>query len=113
MQLFPLILTIITKLYSDSSFQQSLHKEKDKIVIKGIIELLNKLNIRTVAEGIETTEQVAFLKAINCNMIQGYYFYRPLPESAFDEVPAQEYAKAAQPESAETNTRLELVFQNA
>ncbi|WP_337366499.1 hypothetical protein [Phascolarctobacterium sp.] len=56
MQLFPLILTIITKLYSDSSFQQSLHKEKDKIVIKGIIELLNKLNIRTVAEGIETTE---------------------------------------------------------
>lgn len=113
MQLFPLILTIITKLYSDSSFQQSLHKEKDKIVIKGIIELLNKLNIRTVAEGIETTEQVAFLKAINCNMIQCYYFYRPLPESAFDEVLAQEYAKAAQPESAETNTRLELDFQNA
>ncbi|WP_337366500.1 hypothetical protein [Phascolarctobacterium sp.] len=56
---------------------------------------------------------MAFLKAINCNMIQGYYFYRPLPESAFDEVLAQEYAKAAQPESAETNTRLELDFQNA
>lgn len=93
-----------------SFFQQSLHKEKDKIVIKGIIELVNKLNIRTVAEGIETAEQVAFLKAIKCNMIQGYYFYRPMPESAFEEVLAQEYAEAAQPEIANSSTRLDLDF---
>lgn len=69
-----------------SFFKESVHKEKDNIVIKGIIDLVNKLGIRTVAEGIETAEQVDFLKAVNCNMIQGYFFYRPLPEDNFEEV---------------------------
>lgn len=93
-----------------SFFRQSLHKEKDRIVIKGIIELVNKLNIRTVAEGIETADQVAFLKEINCNMIQGYFFYKPLPENAFEEVLAQEYEKAAQPEIADSSAGSNLAF---
>ena len=71
---------------------QSIHKEKDNIVIKGIIDLVNKLSIRTVAEGIETAEQVAFLKSVNCNMIQGYFFYRPLPEDKFEAILNKEYA---------------------
>ena len=75
-----------------SFFRESIHKEKDKIVIKGIIDLVNKLSIRTVAEGIETAEQVAFLKSVNCNMIQGYFFYRPLPEDKFEEILKEEYA---------------------
>jgi putative cyclic diguanylate phosphodiesterase (EAL) domain protein (fragment) len=75
-----------------SFFRESIHKEKDKIVIKGIIDLVNKLSIRTVAEGIETAEQVAFLKSVNCNMIQGYFFYRPLPEDKFEEILKKEYA---------------------
>jgi len=75
-----------------SFFRESIHKEKDNIVIKGIIDLVNKLSIRTVAEGIETAEQVAFLKSVNCNMIQGYFFYRPLPEDKFEEILKKEYA---------------------
>ena len=75
-----------------SFFRESIHKEKDNIIIKGIIDLVNKLSIRTVAEGIETAEQVAFLKSVNCNMIQGYFFYRPLPEDKFEEILNKEYA---------------------
>lgn len=75
-----------------SFFRESIHKEKDNIVIKGIIDLVNKLSIRTVAEGIETAEQVAFLKSVNCNMIQGYFFYRPLPEDKFEAILNKEYA---------------------
>ena len=75
-----------------SFFKESVHKEKDNIVIKGIIDLVNKLGIRTVAEGIETAEQVDFLKAVNCNMIQGYFFYRPLPEDNFEQILKKEYA---------------------
>lgn len=74
-----------------SFFKESVHKEKDNIVIKGIIDLVNKLGIRTVAEGIETAEQVDFLKAVNCNMIQGYFFYRPLPEDNFEQILNKEY----------------------
>ena len=75
-----------------SFFRESIHKEKDNIVIKGIIDLVNKLSIRTVAEGIETAEQVAFLKSVNCNMIQGYFFYKPLPEDKFEAILNKEYA---------------------
>lgn len=75
-----------------SFFRESIHKEKDNIVIKGIIDLVNKLSIRTVAEGIETAEQVAFLKSVKCNMIQGYFFYRPLPEDKFEAILNKEYA---------------------
>lgn len=78
-----------------SFFRESIHKEKDNIVIKGIIDLVNKLSIRTVAEGIETAEQVAFLKSVNCNMIQGYFFYRPLPEDKFEEILKKEYTTKA------------------
>lgn len=80
-----------------SFFKQSAHKEKDSIVIKGIIDLVNKLNIRTVAEGIETAEQVAFLKSVNCNMIQGYFFYRPMPEDNFEKILLKEYAIKTHP----------------
>ena len=75
-----------------SFFRESIHKEKDNIVIKGIIDLVNKLSILTVAEGIETAEQVAFLKSVNCNMIQGYFFYKPLPEDKFEAILNKEYA---------------------
>ena len=78
-----------------SFFRESIHKEKDNIVIKGIIDLVNKLSIRTVAEGIETAEQVAFLKSVNCNMIQGYFFYKPLPEDKFEEILKKEYTTKA------------------
>ena len=40
--------------------------------------MAHKLEILVVAEGIETKEQVDYLKRINCDMIQGYYFEKPI-----------------------------------
>lgn len=86
-----------------SFFNQNSNNEKDSIVIKGIIDLVSKLNIRTVAEGIETASQVDFLKSIHCNMIQGYFFYKPMPENEFEQVLNKEYA--AQQQLVELTTK--------
>ena len=54
-----------------------------KIIISSIIEMASKLNIRVVCEGVETSEQANFLTVIGCDMIQGYYYSKPLPEEEF------------------------------
>lgn len=54
-----------------------------KIIISSIIEMASKLNIRVVCEGVETSEQANFLTVIGCDMIQGYYYSKPLPENEF------------------------------
>lgn len=64
-------------------FVSSRDSKKDLTVIRGIISMVKELNIRTVAEGIEHKEQVDFLKEIGCDTIQGFYFYKPMPEHDF------------------------------
>lgn len=64
-------------------FSNSLDPEKERIIIQGILEMIKRLDIRTVAEGIETAEQVEFLKSCDCDLIQGYYFYKPMPMNEF------------------------------
>jgi len=52
-------------------------------VIVSIIGLAHNLKLKVVAEGVETREELEFLKAHDCDMIQGYYFSRPLPLQDF------------------------------
>lgn len=54
-----------------------------KIVISCIAEMASKLNIRVVCEGVETWEQVNFLTVIGCDMIQGYFYAKPINEDEF------------------------------
>ena len=67
-------------------FDDSEYKEREKIIIEEIVTLANRLDMKTVAEGIEKTEQVEFLKEIKCNLIQGYVFYKPMPLSDFEKI---------------------------
>lgn len=60
--------------------------EKNKKVISSIVELAKGLNCSTVSEGVETDEQVEFLRNIGCDMIQGYYYYKPMPAKDFEEL---------------------------
>lgn len=57
--------------------------EKDKIVIETIIHLAKRLGIHTVAEGIEDKGTIEFLKSIGCDMVQGFYYYKPMPVPDF------------------------------
>ena len=42
------------------------------------------MKISVICEGVETEEQVKFLRENNCDMVQGFFFARPIPESEFD-----------------------------
>ncbi len=57
---------------------------KGKVIVSDAISLAKKLNMRIVAEGIETREQVDFLAKQECDLIQGYYFAKPMPVDEFE-----------------------------
>ncbi len=60
--------------------------EKNKAVIASVMEMAKNLKLTTVSEGVETDEQVDFLRDIGCNTIQGYYYYKPLPTPDFEKL---------------------------
>lgn len=53
--------------------------KKNHIIIRELIQMATKLGLDTVVEGVETIEQVKFLREIGCTKIQGYYFAKPIP----------------------------------
>jgi len=60
--------------------------KKDEGIIKVILELGRTLGLKVVAEGVETLEQLTFLKDNACKEIQGFYFYRPITAQEVAEV---------------------------
>ncbi len=64
----------------DRSFVNRIgHCEKSETIIRGIVSLAGILGCTTVAEGVETAEEEAFLKSAGCPLFQGYRYHRPLP----------------------------------
>ncbi|MBT3354934.1 MAG: EAL domain-containing protein, partial [Candidatus Scalindua sp.] len=64
----------------DMSFIHGIGKDRDdEEIIKVIISLARSLGLQSVAEGVETKEQITFLHEHKCDCLQGYYFCRPLP----------------------------------
>jgi EAL domain-containing protein (putative c-di-GMP-specific phosphodiesterase class I) len=60
--------------------------EKAESIIITTIGLAHMIGATVTAEGVETKEQLDFLKSYDCDYIQGYYFYKPMPEKEFEEV---------------------------
>ncbi|MGN7612271.1 putative bifunctional diguanylate cyclase/phosphodiesterase [Magnetococcales bacterium HHB-1] len=74
----------IQTLKIDQSFVRELSRESnDAAIVSAIISMANKLSLSVVAEGVETAEQLQFLKQDACNEIQGYFFSKPLPKEDF------------------------------
>ena len=70
----------VARLKIDKSFIDGLlADENDKAVAGAVISLGQTLNLRVIAEGVETEAQAAFLRHINCDEMQGYLFSKPLP----------------------------------
>jgi diguanylate cyclase (GGDEF)-like protein/PAS domain S-box-containing protein len=68
----------------DQSFIRQLDKDPNgSTLVTAIVAMGRSLNLRVVAEGVETAESLEFLKAQNCDEAQGYYFSRPVPAEAF------------------------------
>ncbi|MEG1732082.1 MAG: EAL domain-containing protein, partial [Longicatena sp.] len=55
------------------------NKEKSNFIVEGLLRMVDLLHIDTVAEGIETLEQLKFLQRVHCHIAQGFYFYHPMP----------------------------------
>jgi EAL domain-containing protein (putative c-di-GMP-specific phosphodiesterase class I) len=69
----------VVRLKIDKSFINDLATdENDQAVTSAVISLGQKLNLRVLAEGVETEDQLAFLRRNNCDEMQGYYFSKPL-----------------------------------
>lgn len=68
-----------------SLLKKNCEDERERIILESIFLFANRLNMRTVAEGVETKEQLYFLRTCNCNLIQGFYFAEPMPEEEYKE----------------------------
>ena len=68
----------------DKSFISDLmYSEEDRKIITSIIQLAHNLGLQVIAEGTEELNQVMFLKELNCEQIQGFYYCKPLPASEY------------------------------
>ena len=75
----------IDALKLDMQFIRSAFREhKETRLLEAMIGLAHSFEVPTIAEGVETAEQVAALKTMGCDIIQGYYFSRPLPATEFE-----------------------------
>jgi EAL domain-containing protein (putative c-di-GMP-specific phosphodiesterase class I)/FixJ family two-component response regulator len=69
-----------TELKIDKSFVRNLHSnERDRVIAQKTIEIGHQLGMKVVGEGVETQDQMDFLRANQCDALQGYLFSRPLP----------------------------------
>jgi EAL domain-containing protein (putative c-di-GMP-specific phosphodiesterase class I) len=70
----------------DQSFVRGLGADQwDKRIVSAVIDLAANLGLRSIAEGVETSDQLAHLRELGCDQAQGYLFARPLPPG---EIPA-------------------------
>jgi len=79
---FPIDLLTIDKSFVDGV---GIARE-DTIIIEHVIGLAKALGIVTVAEGVETEQQVELLRSLNCDLAQGFYFSHPQPPAIIDEL---------------------------
>jgi diguanylate cyclase (GGDEF)-like protein len=74
----------VYKLKIDQSFVRDISTDaEDKAIVSAIINMARSLGLKTIAEGVETAEQLEFLREQHCDEMQGYYFSKPVPEAEF------------------------------
>lgn len=100
-----------------SLLSRNCEDEKERIVLESIFNFAHRLKLTTVAEGVETREQLGFLRTCSCKVIQGFLFAKPMPEADFTElckkdedVEETEDILLVQAPSSATQLLLEAVF---
>ena len=70
----------------DKSITQNSTTESGFLILKNIIQTAHDLGFRTLCEGIETEEHKNMVVSAGCDMLQGYYFYRPMPVTQLEKL---------------------------
>ncbi len=84
----------IDKIKIDQSFVKGIPQEKEMMaIVKAIIAMSKSLDIKTIAEGVETKEQLKCLEELHCNEIQGYFYSKPVEPEVFEKLLMSEYMK--------------------
>ncbi|MEG2633187.1 MAG: EAL domain-containing protein [Oscillospiraceae bacterium] len=65
---------------------ETLNSKREKTVVANIIRMAKELDMSVVAEGVETREQVLFLRGCGCETVQGFYYSKPIPAEKFAEL---------------------------
>jgi EAL domain-containing protein (putative c-di-GMP-specific phosphodiesterase class I) len=77
----------LEQLKIDQSFVRDIPRDKNSsVMVRTIINIANNLGLEVVAEGVETDDQLAFLRQYGCNKFQGYLFGKPVPILAFEQL---------------------------
>ena len=77
----------VRKIKIDKSFiRDVMTNPSDRAIVYAVIGLTHNLNLKVIAEGVETEEQLALLRDISCDGIQGFLFSRPLPVQEFEKL---------------------------
>jgi diguanylate cyclase (GGDEF)-like protein len=70
----------------DRSFIMDLPGDKENaVLVQAIIAMAHGLRLEVIAEGVETAEQWEYLRALECDYVQGYYFGKPMPQADFED----------------------------
>ncbi|MBC7413767.1 MAG: EAL domain-containing protein [Herminiimonas sp.] len=86
----------ICRLKIDQSFVRDITTDiEDKTIVAAVISMARNLGIKTLAEGVETAEQLAFLREQGCDEAQGFYSSKPVPPGAIETLFARDEAYRA------------------
>ena len=89
--------------------------ERERVMLESIISFAHRLNMTTIAEGVETQEQLSFLRTSGCKRVQGFLMARPMPEEEYaarcaEPAPESEDVLLMQSTGSAMNLLLEVVF---
>jgi len=85
----------VYKLKIDQSFIRDISTDpEDKAIVSAVISMAHSLGLKAIAEGVETVEQLKYLREQGCDEIQGYYFSKPLTPESFNEYIAAQFKRA-------------------
>ena len=68
------------------------HVGRSKMILNDIVHMIRNLHMGIVVEGVETQEQLDFVTSIGCDIIQGYYYSKPIPVNEFEQKLSQPYS---------------------
>jgi diguanylate cyclase (GGDEF)-like protein len=91
----------LDKLKIDRAFIRDVVTNRDDAaIVRAIVSLAHNLRLKVIAEGVETPDQLAFLRELGCDQYQGYHYSVPVPDNVFVEMLREHQARSLTPAAA-------------